>query len=552
MIGRKFFDKEVQEYINYLPFKVIKDPNSDRLKFQVTYKNKEEEFYVEEIIAMILQNLKKSANNFLGKVVKNAVIAVPNYFTDLQRQCIKDAGTMAGLNVIRIVNESTVAALSFGFEKKIDESKILIFDFGAGNLNISLLALDDDLYEVIAMNGNSHLGGEDLDNKLVQYCINEFTNQSSININIRDNPKAFQRLKSACERAKKDLSYAKQTTINIDCLVGRTNFNIVIKREIFEELCMDLFKKFIQHLEEVLKDARLSKNQIDEVILIGGSSRIPKIQTMIKEFFNGKELNKKLNQDSVAYGAAIQAAIMTNVIDKKIERIILLDVTPFSLGIETNGETMTILIPRNSTIPCKKTQIFSTCEDFQKIFIINIFEGEKQLTKYNNFLGKLVFEDIQLMPKGKSQIEVTFDIDGNSIINVNIIESLTRKEKNMVITNDQNRLNQFYISQKIEEFKNFEEEEKKEYEETKINFEIYFYGIRQMIKDKKLENKFSKEERNRINKKIEEILYWINTNTTSSKEDYIIKIKEIGTIINPFIKKIYQENIALLRKEEDK
>ena len=365
LIGLKFFDKEVQEYINYLPFKVIKDPNSDRLKFQVTYKNKEEEFYVEEIIAMILQNLKKSANNFLGKVVKNAVIAVPNYFTDLQRQCIKDAGTMAGLNVIRIVNESTIAALSFGFEKKIDESKILIFDFGAGNLNISLLALDDDLYEVIAMNGNSHLGGEDLDNKLVQYCINEFTNQSSININIRDNPKAFQRLKSACERAKKDLSYAKQTTINIDRLVGRTNFNIVINREIFEELCMDLFKKCIQHLEEVLKDAKLSKNQIDEVILIGGSSRIPKIQTMIKEFFNGKELNKKLNQDSVAYGAAIQAAIMTNVIDKKIERIILLDVTPFSLGIETNRETMTILITKKSFIPFK-AQIFPTCEDFQK------------------------------------------------------------------------------------------------------------------------------------------------------------------------------------------
>ena len=357
LIGRKFQEREVQEDMKYWPFKVIKDANSDRPKFQVIYQNQEKQFYAEEILAMTLRTLKRSASNFVGKEVKDAIVAVPNYFNDSQRQSIKDAGTIAGLNILRIINEPTAAALGYPIHKLKDkeEKKIFIFDWGAGNLNASILAIEEGLFEVKAISGKIHLGGEDLDNKLIQYCIDEFRRNTSININVRENPKAFQRLKSACEKAKKALSSTTQTTVDIDCLIGEEDLNIIITRSKFEELCLDLFKKCLPPLEQVLKDAKMTQSQIDEVILVGGSSRIPKIQSMLQEFFNGKELNKEFNPDeAIAYGAAIQAAVMTNIKDESIERLMLLDVNPFSLGIETVGGVMTVFIPRNSTIPCKK------------------------------------------------------------------------------------------------------------------------------------------------------------------------------------------------------
>ena len=553
LIGRKFQEREVQEDMKYWPFKVIKDANSDRPKFQVIYQNQEKQFYAEEILAMTLRTLKRSASNFVGKEVKDAIVAVPNYFNDSQRQSIKDAGTIAGLNILRIINEPTAAALGYPIHKLKDkeEKKIFIFDWGAGNLNASILAIEEGLFEVKAISGKIHLGGEDLDNKLIQYCIDEFRRNTSININVRENPKAFQRLKSACEKAKKALSSTTQTTVDIDCLIGEEDLNIIITRSKFEELCLDLFKKCLPPLEQVLKDAKMTQSQIDEVILVGGSSRIPKIQSMLQEFFNGKELNKEFNPDeAVAYGAAIQAAVMTNIKDESIERLMLLDVNPFSLGIETVGGVMTVFIPRNSTIPCKKTQIFNNYTDNQTFFIVQVFEGERQLTKDNNCLGKFLLSGLPPSPKGQLQIEITFDIDANSILYVGAVEKTTGISQKMNIVNDKNRFSKVDIDRIIQEFEQFEEEEK-ERDNAKINFDIYFYGIRQMIKDINSKNKFSEDEKNQIKNKINEIYDWRNNNPIATKEEYNAKIKEIGDIINPIMKKLCRQDEWLLRGEKE-
>ena len=553
LIGRKFQEREVQEDMKYWPFKVIKDANSDRPKFQVIYQNQEKQFYAEEILAMTLRTLKRSASNFVGKEVKDAIVAVPNYFNDSQRQSIKDAGTIAGLNILRIINEPTAAALGYPIHKLKDkeEKKIFIFDWGAGNLNASILAIEEGLFEVKAISGKIHLGGEDLDNKLIQYCIDEFRRNTSININVRENPKAFQRLKSACEKAKKALSSTTQTTVDIDCLIGEEDLNIIITRSKFEELCLDLFKKCLPPLEQVLKDAKMTQSQIDEVILVGGSSRIPKIQSMLQEFFNGKELNKEFNPDeAVAYGAAIQAAVMTNVKDESIERLMLLDVNPFSLGIETVGGVMTVFIPRNSTIPCKKTQIFNNYTDNQTFFIVQVFEGERQLTKDNNCLGKFLLSGLPPSPKGQLQIEITFDIDANSILYVGAVEKTTGISQKMNIVNDKNRFSKVDIDRIIQEFEQFEEEEK-ERDNAKINFDIYFYGIRQMIEDINSKNKFSEDEKYQIKNKINEIYDWRNNNPIATKEEYNAKIKEIGDIINPIMKKLCRQDEWLLRGEKE-
>ena len=376
LIGKKFLDREVQEDIKHWPFKVIKENSSDRPKFQVTYQKEEREFYTEEILAMTLQKLKKSASNFIGKEVKDAIVAVPNSFNSSQRRFIKDAGTIAGLNVLRIMNESTAAAIAYGFETKKENGNVIVFDWGGSNINISVLTLEEGLYEVISMNGISYLGGEDFDNRLVDYCINKFKSETSKDINIIENPKAFQRIKLACEKAKIILSTSTKANVDIDNIIGEEDLNVVITRDKFEELCIDLFRKCLPLLENSLKEAKLNKKEIDEIILVGGSTRIPKIQDLIQEFFEGKELNKSINQhEAVACGAAIEAAVMTNVKHENIEKIVLMDVTPFSLGIEGTGGTMNIIFPRNFTISSKKTQIFTTKQDGQVYFTVKIFEG---------------------------------------------------------------------------------------------------------------------------------------------------------------------------------